>query len=429
MSEPFNFKKGNPSSYEIEYNYYRIPLMNIQKNTTHVDNYMSANFVGTVNQPNVKITKTVPEQFQAKRIYVFGRLHQIDGVEYDGEIVIENCSITSADVVYTCFLLKTDPYVFRNNIDEFLQNPIPELHLNLNHFLGNSPNLIVYNSIKGGANGGSARVIVNTDIIPITSNLSGYSWNTTLFDTAAPKKYDVLISANIEGFTVVDANGRPVSNYHVGNTKGDGDIMECDIIDVESDMVTTYNLPIGSDVAKSNSTLTSLTTVVVFVFSVSMSMLVFLISYPIYDLLRSNKMFGKLFVPDPSSYLSFMKINTPFSIRITILFFIIIIILLSTGFSQDNITLITVALYLVIIYVIPYFSVLFFTSFSPASVTSSVPTNMPTIGSTASEQKYGPMTSILTGSMMGYAVIIGAIIWGVAVIMMISSSSQPATKK
>ena len=212
MSDPFNLEKGNPSSYEIEYNYYRIPLMNIQKNASYVDNYISANFVGTVNQPNVKITKTVPEQFQAKRIYVFGPLHQIDGIQYDGEIVIENRSITSAEVVYTCFLLKTDSYAFRTSIDEFLQNPIQESHLNINHFLGDSPNLIVYNSIKGGANGGGARVIVNTDIISITSNLSGYSWNTTLFDTAAPKKYDVLLSSNIEGFAVVDANGNPVNN-------------------------------------------------------------------------------------------------------------------------------------------------------------------------------------------------------------------------
>jgi len=340
---PFDLNKAKKTKTEITFNYYELPVRDVQKSK----DFVSANYVGMVNEPNLIITKGIPQNYQAMRAYIFGKLHDIKGIVHDGELVIEHRSLTSSEKIFVCFLLRTKKTA-NSEIDTFLSNSDYDINIELNMDIDKTAPVIIYKSVLH-----DCTVVINTAVIQIKTDISAYSLDTDLFDVTADKYNLIVYDNTFEGFV---AGGQEITNTDIN-----GDLLECDMINVATDMVETYNIPINSEILGAKETAQNLSTGIIVVFSIFASVFIFLISNPIYNYIKTIRSLNSYFLPVDIRYnlLNGIGIQTWFSVILFTIGSICVFIIAVSGAAVPQPALLTVALYLAIVIVIPIISVNF----------------------------------------------------------------------
>lgn len=267
----FSLDQTPDTTIQIKYNYPEINADHIQESTKMI----TANFFGKANEPNVIYTEPAKtsEKFQARKLYICGRLHTIEGADYDGELIVEHISLSSNTKLYVCFLLKMDVTVKKTEIGDIIKHSGEQIEtLEINKYLSGSSKNIIYESTN------LARVIIYTTVIRIKESLANYSAKTTLFDVFN-KDYKIveIKRAKEEGFTgregfeISDASqNNPDINgiykpYLTAEDKVNGDYLQCELANVGEDMIQTYQVPVLSDASKQNTSAIMVTYMMFFI--------------------------------------------------------------------------------------------------------------------------------------------------------------------
>ena len=86
-------------------------------------------------RPNALFISDKPTvKYMSNSLQIYKKSHNIDGVDYDGELIIENKQITNGDSkLFVCFPLKTSN-VKPNVIDKIIKTNINRLRMALSFF-------------------------------------------------------------------------------------------------------------------------------------------------------------------------------------------------------------------------------------------------------------------------------------------------------
>lgn len=239
----FDPKSGNVS-YEnkIVYDFYRTTVNKneIQSPATNSSvNYYKAAFINNTAEPNFYYTNNgSTDSYVTKNIYFFGVLHSnITGISDSnsniiGELVLELTS-SSSKTAYVCFLLeKPPPYGAppTGDIDNLLglANSTAAItsDIVINNSITSQETAIVYSN-------NNAKIFILIQPIVISSDsyqiIKNFDTTTTLFSVNAPTDYTIIPSRNIQ-------------------IKQDDQIyISCNPTGVSEDTISTYNLPINSE--------------------------------------------------------------------------------------------------------------------------------------------------------------------------------------
>ena len=322
----FSLDQTSDTAIQIKYNYPEINADHIQESTKMI----TANFFGKANEPNVIYTEPAKtsEKFQARKLYICGKIHTIEGSDYDGELIVEHISLSSNTKLYVCFLLKTDNTAKATEIDDIVKHSGEQIEtLEINKYLSGSSKNIIYESTN------LARVIIYTNVIRIKENLANYSAKTTLFDVFN-KNYKIVETtiAKEEGFT--GREGFKISTSQDGgvlvaeDTKN-GDYLQCELANVGEDMIQTYQVPVLSDASKQNTSAIMVTYMMFFLVFISTLWAVPYVHEHLFKYLITYN------IPIGSS-----KESAPYNFAWFCVFWVPIILLFGYGFGHMNYQLI-----------------------------------------------------------------------------------------
>jgi len=208
------------NSINIILNYPNIEIINPNLALGKIE----STFNGKPNEPNVIYSNTgTPQKYKATNLYIYGKLHNIKDLNYNGELIIKNTSLTNNNIIYTIFLLKT-AYIPRNTLDTLISSVNKQdtsyNSLDINNLINNNNNYIVYFD-------NSTKVIINTNVINIKTDLSSYATRIALFN-ANPANYSIV---------------KPSSN--------DDEYVNCESLPIDSETELSYVIPSDSSVINS----------------------------------------------------------------------------------------------------------------------------------------------------------------------------------
>ena len=292
----FNIHKFSDNNPNIILNYPKIRVDSIQQIADNAKlNVVQGAFVGKSNEPNVIYSNnSTPYNFQSSKIYICGKLHDME-VDYDGELIIENTSITTEHTLFLVFPLKTDSTMVQNSIDTILSTK-QTTSLAINNLIdNNSITCIVYTSRTQNK---TSIVVVNTVPIKINTDLSKYSSSMKLFGVT-PSEYNLVkvFLNNQEGFTsnqegfYTDVSYNPAIVSASGTTRFDlqptdpnsGDFMECEMIDIDSDTATTYQVPVSSGAVSDKNKQDMISVLMQYILYFIIFLIMFFVSPPLYN--------------------------------------------------------------------------------------------------------------------------------------------------
>jgi len=170
----------------IQYNY----------NNTYAKRVFSSNtdfqfiYHGKENTPNLTVTQGSQNMnYISSKFFIFSKIHKIDQVEFDGELIIENTPITNSNKkMYVSFPLRTVPSLSEETIIDFIlqqTDPNNNIEVNFNNILPNTNACNFYNM-------GNYDVILFTTPIPIKSNFFHVSNDNTLFSLINNQQYQKI---------------------------------------------------------------------------------------------------------------------------------------------------------------------------------------------------------------------------------------------
>ena len=163
------------------------------------------NMPNSINKPNLQYTSNLTTQkYQCANLYIFKKTHDILGIGYDAELIIENKNVNNNNKIYCCFLLKNTRFsnVPKNDIDKLLEASInPPVHYDDMRFdfetlIGKQPSIIEYNS-------GVDKVLIFATPISIReTNFTKYNQISSLLMKLFPDKgsYGLIQMRAVEGF-------------------------------------------------------------------------------------------------------------------------------------------------------------------------------------------------------------------------------------
>jgi len=251
----FNPNQTPDSTQTVDVNYLPMGLTGVLLDSQN--SFITA-ICGKSSTPNVTYSNSAgQQQYKASHLWIVGNstgtnypLHTVQGVaptSVNGELIIKNVNSNGDKLLYTCYLLcvTSTGIPGAEQVDNILnvtaQNNTLTVDLNaaINSKPVTKPVYIQYASSTG------ATVLVYSQPIWITSvNVFALQNNLGLFDMPMPS---------------------PASNYSIIALNVPGSWMECDYVPIDGGEVAAYNLPVSSDLVKSNSTVHSLQTIIWFI--------------------------------------------------------------------------------------------------------------------------------------------------------------------
>lgn len=167
----FNLRKNNQkdTTNVILYNYYRTPFYKNQYEKTPTNGgYIKLPYTSHSNTPNI----ILDNEYITQNIFVCKKIHTIESVDFDAELIIEHISLTNTKPLYTCILLKT-ANVVDTKIDHMIQMK-DDLTLDLNEllFMSDCTRSIVYDSKTPIE---STKIVVFTNPILVSSTFDVFS--------------------------------------------------------------------------------------------------------------------------------------------------------------------------------------------------------------------------------------------------------------
>lgn len=183
---------------KLLYDYYNTPiyLNHFEKNTI-MNGFIKLPFINanSLKEPNLY---TSNNNYKIQNLYIFKNIHNINNIDYDGELVIEHIPITNnEDKVYTVLLLKTTSGSLDNNdIDTIIynagiNNPKKKVNLNLNNILSQT----MINSDTKNNNYTLQHKNVFVFIKPIYVNSHFINFSDDILNSPFPKykKYEIVV--------------------------------------------------------------------------------------------------------------------------------------------------------------------------------------------------------------------------------------------
>lgn len=127
------------SIHNLLYNYNDVTIYaNQYEKTLKNGGYIKLPFSSykSIINPNIILFPS-QNKYKTENMYIIKKTHNINSVNYDGELIIEHSPITNGDRIYTCFLLKTQPgYSEESIVDKIIRQTFTStLVVNLNPFL------------------------------------------------------------------------------------------------------------------------------------------------------------------------------------------------------------------------------------------------------------------------------------------------------
>ena len=193
----------------VEHDYYNAVLYtHMFKHTLSNGGYLQIPYYmpNSIIRHNLQYSSNLtPQKYQATNLYIFKKSHNIVGVDYDAELVIENKSVKNNDKIYACFLLKIKKFSNDNDndIDKLLKmskNPstyYDDMSFHFDPLIGNQSKIIQYNSDVN-------RVLIFTNPVSIKEiEFGGYQTIPSSLILMEPSSYQIIQingAKNQEGF-------------------------------------------------------------------------------------------------------------------------------------------------------------------------------------------------------------------------------------
>ena len=248
----------------VKYNYPENVLYPNYRKTPEKDKCIELPYLGNPSYPNLTLGDTI---YNTTKIYVYGKLHQIKDLDYDGELVIEHSAITNwGGKVYTCIPLKTTTGIADTTIDGIISMTNKVSAISFNQILQQSANTraIIYNDT--GFFTSNNTVIVLLKPVQVRASFAHFLSESDLFASTNPK-YDIVhviqenrgqnssgalpnVGNSIEGFKE-GVDGEKCQK--MPEALPDSDVyISCKPSDVSTEDVQALNMPLTSDMIKDN---------------------------------------------------------------------------------------------------------------------------------------------------------------------------------
>ena len=289
----------------VAVDYYATPCTSAQLHVVAATDApaLSAVYAGTGNQPNaIYVGACTPLMFSARAMHLRGRVHDVDGLRHDGEIVVEHAATGNSNTqLFSCFPVRRgapsagargDP------VAQLLRAAAPGAaheggappEIGLNDCLPRDPKLIVYESRD--RRGMPCRVLVFLDEILTGADISGFSASVgDLFEavpraapemasgrcarTAPPTRLEVA-DGGVEGFTVDDATGVLKSGGYTD------DIFTCEYLPVDTETAQVFQIPIDTQMVSSTANQEMTSMALYFLLSIAFAGVVFFVAPALY---------------------------------------------------------------------------------------------------------------------------------------------------
>jgi hypothetical protein len=256
----------------VKYNYLEAIIHPNYKKTLAKDKCIELPYLGNPSYPNLLLGNTL---YNTTNFHLYGKLHHIKDLDYDGELVIEHSAITNwGGKVYLCIPLKTTTGIADTPIDNIISMTNQVSTISINQMLQQSANIraLVYNDTGFFTSGNT--VIVLLKPISVRSHFQDvFVSKTELFATDVDTvKYDVihmiqdsrmqkgsstantLYDTGYPGIeTFVEGNADDTSCQKLPPPIDDSDVyISCKPSDVSTEDVQSFNMPLTSDMIKDN---------------------------------------------------------------------------------------------------------------------------------------------------------------------------------
>ena len=348
--------KSTMKSHNITLNYPEIRVDNPQIKTDNLGISIHATYIGKPNEPNVIYsTNSIPKNYQAENLFIYSKLHNLPGLDHDGELIIKNKSHTSQQIIYTIFLLKTSKSIgqsiFPSALDKLLSHPTKSTYLEIH----TTPDKYIVYTDKST----NQIVIIDTTIINVAEDLSKYSKNQAMFRIS--KEYDIVKSDSMiksdsmmksDSMIKSDSMMKSVEGFSLDlsgtlmNDNENGDYLICDNLPIDSTEELNYIIPQSSDVVDLLSESNYMNSIMNYIVCFVLFIIIFFFSSYFYDW---------IFTPNtPFFFMSAMGLTkfvvekmrigkrSHICLLITIITFILFMIFITVGPTQ-NIPLLTSA--------------------------------------------------------------------------------------
>jgi hypothetical protein len=305
-------------------------------------NYYKIKYNNGVNT-NLFFSGVNPPSYTAKNIYFFGLLHnnvigQSDqGTAYTGEIVIEYTNNSNSNTIYTCFFIQPDTTNTANTSIDQLQKLVtasanaPAI---TGISLGDIPKQSQYFYYNDTGNSNNIVILFLT---PITISKTAANWfnnvysKCPLFTTQAPLEQSVPTPST---------DGSATDNQIY---------IDCNPAGVSEDTITTYNLPINSELMGEKQQMDFMkTSVNFFIFIIAT-----ILAYFAIPMLYKRIVIDSVTKQDTAGALNGIKPLTrvrSLDIFISLIVFVGIVVCFVLGFLQDNFQALSGGLFLLVLY-------------------------------------------------------------------------------
>lgn len=352
--------KSNDDPTRVNVNYYSTMCKNIQQkidNTGH--SYISSQYSGRMNQPNIKYIEpgNTPIYYKSSNIFVCGNIHTISNLDYDGEIIIEHISTVSNNTkLYTCFLMKHNGVAFSEKVSglDKLINAVSvysydsnaktsNISIAMNDYIDFDTDIhkaICYDAVS--REGVNCKILIFMDVIQTSVDISEFSTTGPSIFSVTPTNTPIVVTIGgidelpiREGFGMKTLDGGEKVLTSDGPS---GDIFSCEYLPVSTDTAQVFQIPIGTDMVATKSNEDAISIILYFIVSVFIVSIVFFAS-PVFYHLEMFSPFRKE-IPDNIIWISealYMKrtmtwVDVIFSATLIILAFSLIV----AGFSTKS---------------------------------------------------------------------------------------------
>jgi hypothetical protein len=305
-------------------------------------NYFQIKYDNGLNA-NLTFSALNPSSYIAQNVYFFGLLHNnitgqtTSGTNYTGEIIIEHKNESNSNVVYTCFFVQPDTTNTANtSIDKLKKIANKDDKNTLSGFnLSDIPKQTKYFYYNDTS---SPNITVIVFLTPITVSKDTANWFSNLyssspfFTTQAP-----LVQAPVP----VKKSAKPTDDNQI--------YIDCNPSGVSDETITTYNLPINSELMGEKQQMDFMkTSVNFFIFIIAT-----ILAYFAIPLLYKRAVIDSITRQDKEGALNGVKPLTrarSIDIFITLIVFAGISVCFVFGFLKDNFQYLSGGLFLLVLF-------------------------------------------------------------------------------
>lgn len=222
-------------SDNVMYNYlntsiYKNQYANSLNKNDLSEQYIKISFTNGKNTTNPSFIIN-NNKYVTRHLYILNKNHNIQGIEYDGELIIEHTPITNGEKSYLCILLQTNPNIKETAIDKIINNSFKDhLELNINDLL------LSINKQEECIGNPAQNVYILKQPIQINSRFDNFIVNSPiLFPKYKKEDYHTIRLSSYSKDNAIESFVEGATNKY----------MECQLMDASKDTSPTITIPIN----------------------------------------------------------------------------------------------------------------------------------------------------------------------------------------